>query len=199
MTGVDIERETLGTDTVRVRLRRGGEPLSRGEVIEGWRDDEAFRDRFLASLESEHDAVFWETPALGHTTRDRPYEHVLVRAPSLARVRPEPDAFREHFGEDPGDGVVTFPNLGGDAELVVPCPLGDPSAYPHLAAFVRAAPRAQVHALWSATARTLDARLRRTPDRPTWVSTSGLGVHWIHLRLDSRPKYYQHAPYRRWE
>jgi hypothetical protein len=33
-------------------------------------------------------------------------------------------------------------------------------------------------------------------DRPLWVSTSGLGVSWLHLRFDRRPKYYTHAPYR---
>jgi hypothetical protein len=28
-----------------------------------------------------------------------------------------------------------------------------------------------------------------------WLSTSGLGVAWLHIRLDSTPKYYQHQPY----
>jgi len=29
-----------------------------------------------------------------------------------------------------------------------------------------------------------------------WLSTSGLGIAWLHVRLDERPKYYTHAPYR---
>ncbi|MDF9799652.1 hypothetical protein OKW21_004915 [Catalinimonas alkaloidigena] len=29
------------------------------------------------------------------------------------------------------------------------------------------------------------------------MSTSGLGVYWLHIRLDSRPKYYQFDPYRK--
>ncbi len=29
-----------------------------------------------------------------------------------------------------------------------------------------------------------------------WVSTSGAGVYWLHLRLDSYPKYYTYSPYR---
>lgn len=33
---------------------------------------------------------------------------------------------------------------------------------------------------------------------PVWISTSGLGVPWLHVRIDDRPKYYQHAPYRTW-
>jgi len=29
-----------------------------------------------------------------------------------------------------------------------------------------------------------------------WVSTSGLGVAWLHVRVDSKPKYYSHEAYR---
>jgi len=32
--------------------------------------------------------------------------------------------------------------------------------------------------------------------RPPWVSTAGMGVPWLHARLDTRPKYFRHAPYR---
>jgi hypothetical protein len=46
--------------------------------------------------------------------------------------------------------------------------------------------------LWRATAETL---LDRISDTPTWLSTAGLGVIWLHLRLDSRPKYYSYRPY----
>ena len=33
-------------------------------------------------------------------------------------------------------------------------------------------------------------------EQPLWVSTSGLGVYWLHVRLDSSPKYFQHTPYK---
>ena len=32
--------------------------------------------------------------------------------------------------------------------------------------------------------------------RPLWLSTNGLGVAWLHARIDARPKYYSHRPYR---
>ena len=30
---------------------------------------------------------------------------------------------------------------------------------------------------------------------PTWLSTAGMGVSWLHVRLDSQPKYYGFAAY----
>lgn len=32
--------------------------------------------------------------------------------------------------------------------------------------------------------------------RPVWLSTAGMGVSWLHVRLDARPKYYGFAAYR---
>ncbi|MEJ2577044.1 MAG: hypothetical protein P8106_10325, partial [Gammaproteobacteria bacterium] len=65
--------------------------------------------------------------------------------------------------------------------------------YPHLAVFLRNAPKDQVRALWL---RTAEEMLRHVGDRPTWLSTAGGGVAWLHVRLDRRPKYYSHTPYR---
>jgi hypothetical protein len=125
---------------------------------------------------------------------ERAAEFVLIEAPALAAVPPDAETFAGHFGA--GDGVVTFPNLGGDALLVVPEPAADGAAdaYPHLAAFLRRGPARQVRALWRATAAAV---LDRLDDSPLWLSTSGTGVAWLHVRLDRRPKYYQHGPYRR--
>ena len=120
------------------------------------------------------------------------FEFVVLDDPGLAR-HPDPDAFAEHFRGAPESGVVTFPNLRGDAQLVVPCPLADPSAYGHLAAFVREAPAVQQDALWKAVG---EAMASRVGQKPVWLSTAGAGVSWLHVRLDDRPKYYGHEPYR---
>ena len=53
---------------------------------------------------------------------------------------------------------------------------------------------AQMRAIWHAVADTAKTWLARG-DR-LWISTAGLGVTWVHVRIDSRPKYYTHAPYR---
>jgi hypothetical protein len=121
----------------------------------------------------------------------QPFEFVLLDSPGLAR-RPDPEAFEEHFAKAEA-GVAAFPNLGGDAIMVVPAPLAEPSAYGHLAAFVRLAPEAQRHALWQSVG---GAMARRVGAKPVWLSTAGAGVSWLHVRLDDRPKYYGFEPYK---
>ncbi|HEY6725417.1 MAG TPA: hypothetical protein VI197_15385, partial [Polyangiaceae bacterium] len=77
---------------------------------------------------------------------------------------------------------------------IVPCPRAEPGAYAHLAAFLRGAPPDQREALL----REVGLRTRQLIGAaPLWLSTSGLGVAWVHVRIDSRPKYYQYTPYRR--
>jgi hypothetical protein len=168
-------------------------PATVAEVLRSWQGDAGFRLLFSSLLaDAPYTAYRWETPAMTAASVSRPFEFVLLDDPGLAR-RPDPDAFAEHFRPD-GPGVVVFPNLGGDAIMVVPCPLAAASAYGHLAAFVRLAPEAQRHALWQAIG---EAMTRRIGVKPVWLSTAGAGVSWLHVRLDDRPKYYGYEPYRR--
>jgi hypothetical protein len=164
-------------------------------VLRGWGDDAALRDLFGALLaDAPFRALRWEMPVLATTTLPRDFECVLLDSPWL-EVPADASAFAEHFPPDCARGVVSFPNLGGDALLLAPCPLAADSPYAHLAAFLRAAPGWQQHALWQALAETLAARIGT---QPLWLSTAGAAVPWLHLRLDERPKYYGYPPYTAW-
>ncbi len=169
------------------------QPASFADVLRGWQDDTGFRSMFNAQLaDTPYSAFRWETPSVTDATVIRPFEFVVLDSPGLAR-RPDPEAFTDHFGAVSEDGVVVFPNLGRDAVMVVPCPLTSTSAYGHLAAFVREAPETQTHALWRSVG---EAMGRRVGAKPVWLSTAGGGVSWLHVRLDDRPKYYGHRPFR---
>ncbi|MCA9607831.1 MAG: hypothetical protein KC619_19615 [Myxococcales bacterium] len=189
---VSVESVALDARTLEQRLTREGRPLSFADVLEGWRTDPAVRRATVAAIaEAPYEALFWETAPWVRGRLDAPYRQVVVNAPPLARVAPDPEAFSAHFG---AEDVVAFDNLGGDARLVVPCPRAGDRTYTHLAAAVRGAPAAQIDGLLARVGTELEGRLE---DRDVvWVSTSGLGVYWVHVRLDDRPKYYSHAPYR---
>ena len=74
---------------------------------------------------------------------------------------------------------------------------GESAAYAHLGKFVRRAPAAQQAAFWRTVGATIGHTLAARGAAPTWVSTEGSGVAWLHVRLDAEPKYYHHTAYRR--
>ena len=161
--------------------------MSFRDVLDSWAHDAGFRDITIAALAAaEMPAFFWEMPVLRADTRDAPFECVLLPAPTLAQATPDPYAFADQFAAQLDGNVIAFSNLGGDATLVVPRPLAAAPPYGHIAAFVRTA-------LLRVLALTTIARLGRAP---LWLSTSGLGVAWLHVRLDARPKYYACRRYR---
>jgi hypothetical protein len=170
-------------------------PVRWRDMIALWRFEAELRELFCACLAAApFPAFFWETPPVSRALAARPFTCVLVDAPMLATRAPEPGAFDAHIADGAGtDAVRSFDNLGGDAVLIAPCANAAPQHYAHLAAFLRGAPRTQAHALWRVVGRAVAARIR---EKPLWVSTSGAGVAWLHVRLDTRPKYYTHAPYR---
>jgi hypothetical protein len=172
------------------RPSRQGHPMSRRDFLCGLRDDEALRQQFSALLcEAPHTALFWECPGMGPATLEAPMAWVCLPAPGLDGP-PDPSPFADPLREKAGD-VVTFSNLRGDATLVVPRPRPGLAA-PHLLAFLRGARPEERSALWAAVGAAALAM-----ERPFYLSTAGMGVAWLHVRLDARPKYYRHAPYRR--
>jgi hypothetical protein len=178
---------------LRYRLLDGSSALSFRQLFERLASDLRFADWYTQTLATfGAEAFYWEHPPLSSATLDDEAQFVLLEARTLARLDPEPDPFASHFRDCPKEGVVSFPNLGGDALLVVPCPRVEHDAYPHLAAFVRNAPGEQVRALWRITAETV---LERVSETPFWLSTAGVGVAWLHVRFDDRPKYYRYRPY----
>ena len=86
--------------------------------------------------------------------------------------------------------------MGKNATLIVPCPsILCSEGYQHLGQFIRNAPSEQWNALWTSIGENIQAQINEQT-APIWLSTSGLGVHWLHVRLDQRPKYYLHKTYK---
>lgn len=178
----------------RFQVAKGGTRLSFRELFSLLEHDPGFANWYTRILAGcAFSAFFWEHPAFSTQTFDQEAEFVLIEASSLARIDPEPAPFESRFASEPDADVIAFANLSGDALLIVPRPVGPLEAYPHLAAFLRHAPGSQVRSLWRHAAVAVRENLGRDP---RWLSTAGLGVSWLHLRLDSSPKYYQFGPYR---
>ncbi len=191
----DVKLEELQDGRIiRHRLYEGAYPISYRQFIDQTGRNTAFRQEFgklLAS--SEFHAFRFETPVLTSHTLDEPFEFVLIDAPGLCQGNTDAHTFAEYFSS--GEPIVTFKSLGADATLIAPSPgtsiSENQDSYKHLASFVRTAPAEQIDALWEFVGQALQNNAG-----PVWLNTEGSGVAWLHIRLDTQPKYYGHAPYK---
>ena len=173
-------------------------PLSFREVLNRWADtdcdgslDRAFHCEVLSGL--PFGSYRWETPVVDSMRFDRQFEFVVLNDPALDRTEDD-FAFRKYFKDAPdGNWIVTFPNLGRNAVLVVPLPGGNHVNHCHLGSFLDTCSASHESQLWYHVGK---AMLNRVSDKPVWLSTAGGGVPWLHVRLDNSPKYYGYRPYR---
>lgn len=169
-------------------------PVTYKDVLNLWQFDADFREYFTSSLaNSEYTAYRWETPPISLASINRPFEYVLLDSPGLNRVA-DSSAFSEYIENCGSASVVEFQNLCKDARMIVPCESEPLANYCHLGSFLRSAPPEQIHDLWKLTGKVAQ---EETGQSPRWISTAGAGVPWLHVRLDSTPKYYGYGKYRR--
>jgi hypothetical protein len=176
----------------KFRIEESGEELSIKKWLLLLKNSEAFRKWYNSRLaDTDYAAFFWENPPFGDSILDQSYECNIIDSPFLSEKDPAPETFQNYFEED--KEIVTFPNLGRDALLLVPTPRKEASVYTHIGEFVRRADWSQIDRLWQKTAYETMKAISSTPK---WLSTSGLGVFWLHIRIDRYPKYYQTAEYK---
>lgn len=176
-----------------VRLRRDGRRLSHADFARALQEPAGADALTRLIADSPHPALFWECAPSSRERQDEPLEFALLDSPRLARAEPDRWSFSQQLAGV--RHVATFDNLSGRSVLVAPAQVVEPGNYTHLACFLRGAPQHQTRSLWAAVGAALQRRWRSDPST-VWLSTSGLGVSWLHVRLDPLPKYYTHRPYR---
>ncbi|MDX2301933.1 MAG: hypothetical protein NW226_03995 [Microscillaceae bacterium] len=166
--------------------------LSYSDFLHHLSDSQSFRVFYNTLLaDCDFKAFFWENPPTSKSSLDQNYEFVLIKNDFLSSVQANAQTFASHFS--PKETVVDFPNLGGDTRLIVPTPISTSDFYSHLGNFVRNAPLDQIDAFWKKVG---EKYLESVKNGKYWLSTSGLGVYWLHVRIDTIPKYYGHQEYR---
>lgn len=172
---------------VKFTIQKKNGDFSNFHFIHNLKESTDFRSWYSQSLLAMgFNAFFWENKPFTANTLSDPYECNLVQSTYLSNQRPDKKTFREYFNEK--KEIVYFSNLGNDAQLIVPVPKSQTDDFTHIGRFLREAGKNQIDLFWKTVA---DETLKRISDNPVWLSTSGLGVFWLHARIDSYPKYYQ--------
>lgn len=130
----------------------------------------------------------------------------------------DPSAFEKHFHKqkqkNPTSTITHFQNLSHTAILVVPLPFSfkdnnnNSKYYSHISSFIHAHPSSntQEHQqrmtylhqqqgdIWRVVAEQIQKSMRNgffKKNEDIYVSTSGLAVPWLHVRIEKEPKYYK--------
>ena len=177
---------------IRFELMENGTLLSNSSFIDLLIRSGEFRQFFVRLLtEVKMGGYFWEIKPVSSQSLDEAFEFVLIQSSVFDDLRPNGRPFIQHFRTK--QEAVSFQNLGKNARLVVPTPMSIDTNYSHLANFVRKAPAHQIDKLWQLVGQEFKKEIN---EEPRWLSTHGLGVRWVHIRIDSRPKYYHYADYK---
>ena len=108
-------------DGRRIQICRDEELISFRSYLMLLEEDQDFESWYTELLASaDYEAFFWEHPPLCDANIDSEAEFVILKSPTLTRLRPDPEPFRSHFKSD--NDIVSFRSLGGDAFLIAPRP-----------------------------------------------------------------------------
>lgn len=115
-----LEIESTATNQ-KFKVLEDSTPISNQRFLQLLIEEQAFRsfyNKYLSDL--EYNAFFWENSPMTNSKMTMEYECNVINSDYLAGVTPDSQTFRPHFKSD--KQVVTFQNLGGDAQLIAPCP-----------------------------------------------------------------------------
>ncbi|MEM7600032.1 MAG: hypothetical protein AAF357_01295 [Verrucomicrobiota bacterium] len=178
-------------DARLIRFYERDQILTHRKVHQLWQTDAEFSEIYSnALLEPQFGGFCWETPPLTTERLDADHECIVLASEAHQRIREDPTPFGEHF--DSESLAVAFPNLGKSSIMIAPIPDSSFDGAP-IATFLNSASSCRRNALWQLVGAKVSATVNR---QPLWVSTAGLGVSWLHVRIDRKPKYYRYAPYR---
>ena len=156
-----------------------GEYMTWEDVIKSLKDDiDTFKYKFIRVLLSiKYKAYFWECDKV---ILKEPFRFAIFESKTLSERKQDDDAFKGKI--NCSKNVISFPSLSKHILLVVPCSKSHYADYTSLATFSRSASIKQQIAFWK--------KIGAIIKEGDWVSTSGLGVSWLHVRISNSPKYY---------
>lgn len=140
---------------------------------------------------------FWRTSVV-KKNKDSIYKEEFLENDELSAVkRQDLKTFSEHFQKKKNVNekyAIAFPNLSGDTTLVVPIPRNG-KQFTNLYKFMNNASEIHKVEFWKKVAKEI--RKMQAKFENIWISVHGLGVNYLHVRICSKPKYYNSCKLKR--
>jgi hypothetical protein len=188
-----IEIKGKNENAIRFFLKKEAAYLSFEEVFDLWSNSVDFINFYVnALIDLNYQAFYWEHPALNKQFLKKKYECILHRSQPLEFLRSNEKAFEHYLYSK--KHVEDFLNLGKNARLIIPTKQTNQEIYNHFGKFIRFAKKEQQLELFKRIGTLIIEELEEK--ELIWLNTAGLGVIWLHIRLDTRPKYYKTQKYK---
>lgn len=159
-----------------------------------------FCNNFINIFENIYfDFYFFEVkPIKYHCIHNESFEFV-VSYPSVPFLgSADYSCFKEYGIVKNDNSIIHFHNKSGDCLLICPtynCNY-EKKNYAHIGLFMKSKNNEQKIQLIQTMLITYYNQLKETPNKFKWLSTHGLGVPWLHVRIDNSPKYIAFEEYR---
>lgn len=188
-----VEIIAKNEDKIRFKIKNEEHFLTFNEVFNLWESNPNFIQFYVSELRNMGlDAFYWEHPALKTIFLENNYECIIQRSIPLETKEINENAFSDYIYKN--EQVVDFMNLGKNARLVIPTKQSEKSIYNHLGKFINYATEEQIIAVFQRVGQKIKEEIEKK--ETIWLNTAGLGIIWLHIRLDTKPKYYKTKQYK---
>lgn len=158
-----------------------------------WKDKiNDWKNGILQTYPSKIKKRFFYQTSVINSNLSNEYKEKFIESNRLQQIEQDFDQFAEHFIKPKNKYVTSFTNLSGSSVLVVPIPqktkTNSVRNYTTLKDFIDNAPKKQQKAFWLHVAECVVELLKIVDN--IYINTHGLGVYYLHVRLDTKPKHY---------
>ena len=130
-------------------------------------------------------SFFWETKPITNLNDD--YKEIFIENSILSKLKQNYSSFEEHIKKSKNKYVTSFYNLSKTSLLIIPIPKINKN-FATLKDFTDNASITQKKEFWKYVSKKI--KEFSSKNDKIYVSTHGLGVSYLHIRLDTIPKYY---------
>lgn len=134
----------------------------------------------------------WRTSVI-NSKKDLPYKEEFIENNNLISNKHDLDTYNSYFKQKKNKNkkyAINFNNFFGDTMLIIPTPQINKN-YSNLFYFMKNASDKQQEEFWKEVVKQIKKLLKT--NKNLWVSTHGLGVNYLHIRICSYPKYYENS------
>ena len=163
-------------------------PISFGDAMKLLNMNKSFRSLVAEAFKRvpfKH-YMFGFTKINSEADKRNPFKIFFKNSPEFKNITADPEPFLQYF-QDSKKKWTKFLNIGRDTLLLVPCP---PKAQPNYEYYKSIGDYVENHSSkdFEEVLKNIGYIASRLK-APMYINTHGFGVHWLHIRIDTKPKY----------